>query len=397
MFIAFAGSMAGKKIIALCLEYPLALRGGVSVLVETMLPALKEHYDLVLVSPDAPGNLDRTPAASLITKHIFWEPGAVSPATSRQLAGRLAEEKVALAHFHLGGNFGFGNRFPGHCPIPYAAQSGIRVCSTVHLVGSVLDGYCGPQKPLWFKLALLPIAWCAKMQVLNRVRVEIAVSHHDAARLRRWYWPVRGKFTVIYHSRIRPDQLPAPVKREQMILNVGHIAARKGQQVLAEAFAKIAPRYPDWKLYLVGHVAEENVARQIRDLAISRQLEERIVLTGPRNDALDFMNRAGIYVQPSLLEALGLALQEAMSVGCPGIGSRVGGIPELIDHEATGLLVPPGDVSALANALETLLVNPTLREKYGRAAAAAIVSKGMIETQMVARHLELYDSILKGD
>jgi glycosyltransferase involved in cell wall biosynthesis len=387
--------MTGKRTIALCLEYPLALRGGVSVLVETMLPALKEHYHLVLVSPDGPGKLDGTPAAGLIEKHLFWDPAAVSRQTARQLAGRLAAEHVDLAHFHLGGNFGWGNRFPGQCPITHAARAGVLSCSTVHLVGSVLDGYCGPEKPLLFKLALLPVAWGSKIDVLRHVRAEVAVSRHDAAKLQHWYWPVQKKFSVIYHSRIKRSALPAAVKREPMILNVGHIAARKGQQVLAEAFAEIAPRHPDWKLYLVGHVAEEAVGRQIRDIASAHKLEDRIVCTGPRDDALDFMNRAGIYVQPSFLEALGLALQEAMFTGCPSIGSRVGGIPELIDHESTGLLVPAGDAHALAGALKSLMADAGLRERYGRAAAASMISRGMTEEQMIAKYLQLYESILR--
>jgi glycosyltransferase involved in cell wall biosynthesis len=384
-----------RKTIALCLEYPLALRGGVSVLVETMLPAFKEQYNLVLVSPDAPGKLDGTLAGGLIAKHFFWNPDAVSRATARQLAEQLAAARVDLAHFHIGGNFGWGNRFPGHCPITHAARLGVRTCSTVHLVGSVLDGYCGPQKPLWFKLALLPLAWASKMDVLRHLRAEIAVSHHDAAKLRRWYWPLRGKYSVIYHSRIKTSALPAVGKREPLILNVGHIAARKGQQVLAEAFAEIAPRHPDWKLCLVGHVAEEAVGRQIRDTARAHKLEERIILTGPRDDALDFMKRAGIYVQPSFLEALGLALQEAMFAGCPSIGSRVGGIPELIDDQSTGLLVPAGDARALAGALESLIVDPGLRERYGHAGAASMITRGMTEEQMLAKYLELYESILR--
>jgi glycosyltransferase involved in cell wall biosynthesis len=386
--------MSMRRTIALCLETPLAMRGGVSVLVETMLPALQERYKLVLVSPDSPGKLEGTPAAGAIAKHLFWDPGAVSRETAQRLAGQLAAEHVDLAHFHLGGNFGWGNRFPGRCPITHAARLGVRTCSTVHLVGSVLDGYCGPEKPLWFKLALLPLAWASKMDVLRHLRAEVAVSRHDAARLRRWYWPVRGKFSVIYHSRIKTLALPAAVKREPMILNVGHIAARKGQQVLAEAFAEVAPRHPEWKLCLVGHVAEEAVGRQIRDIARTRGIEERVVLTGPRDDALDFMNRAGIYVQPSYLEALGLALQEAMFTGCPGIGSRVGGIPELIDAENSGLLVPAGDARALAGALERLMTDAGLRERFGRAGAASMIARGMTEEQMMTRYVELYESIL---
>jgi hypothetical protein len=136
--------MAEPKKIALCLEYPLALRGGVSVLVETLLAGLSTHYTLVLVSPDKPSDLTKQP----ISGHIPWDPATVSPRTSRALADELAQRGVQLAHFHMGGNFGWGNRFPGHCPIPYARRLGIHACSTVHLVVSPLDGFCGPQKPL---------------------------------------------------------------------------------------------------------------------------------------------------------------------------------------------------------------------------------------------------------
>jgi glycosyltransferase involved in cell wall biosynthesis len=385
--------MSMRKTIALCLETPLALRGGVSVLVETMLPALKEHYRLVLVSPDAPGKLDGTPAAA--AKHLRWEPGAASRDTARQLAEQLAQEKVDLAHFHFGGNFGWSSRFPSRCPITYAAGLGIRTCSTVHSITSILDGYCGPQKPLWFKLALLPAAWRAKMTVLRKLRAEVAVSQHDVAKLRRWYWPVRGKFSVIYHSRVKPSALPAAVKREPMILNVGHIAARKGQLVLAEAFVEIAPRHPDWKLCLVGHVAEEAVGRQISDIARRHKLEQRIQCVGTRDDAVDFMNRAGIYAQPSYQEALGLALQEAMFTGCASVASRVGGIPELIDDQTSGLLVPAGDAPALARSLESLITDTALRERLGRAAAAAMLARGMTEERMAAKYIELYESILQ--
>jgi glycosyltransferase involved in cell wall biosynthesis len=383
-----------RKTVALCLEYPLALRGGVSVLVETMLPAMKEYYDLVLVSPDAPGNLDGTPAAGLIKKHLLWQPDAPSRETARQLAGQLKDEGVDLAHFHFGGNFGWSSRLPGRCPVNHAAAMGVRTCSTVHLITSILDGYCGPQKPLWFKLALLPAAWRAKVKLLRNLHAEVAVSRHDAGKLRRWYWPVRGKFRVIYHSRVRQSALPAPVKREPMILNVGHIAARKGQLVLAEAFAEIAPRHPEWKLCLVGHFAEQEIEHRINEIARAHKLEERIVCAGARNDTMDFMNRAGIYVQPSYLEALGLALQEAMFTGCPSIGTRVGGIPELIDGESTGLLVPAGDVRAMARALERLISDNALRERFGRAAAASMIARGMTEQQMVAKYIELYESIL---
>jgi glycosyltransferase involved in cell wall biosynthesis len=388
--------MAERKKIALCLEYPLALRGGVSVLVETLLAGLQKHYDLILVSPDRPENLVSRPVAALIAGHVAWNPAMVSPRTSRHLAEELAKRGVRLAHFHLGGVFGWGNRFPGHCPITYANKLGIAVCSTVHLVVDPLDGFCGPKKPLWFKLALLPIAWTGKLQSLANVRREIAVSQHDAAKLRRWYWPARGKFLQMYHSRLRAGSQPTPaVNREPMVLNVGHIAWRKGQIVLAEAFAQIAAKHPEWKLYLAGAPLEESTVEKIREIARTNGLEERILMPGEREDAFHLMRRAGIYVQPSYHEALGLALQEALFLGCASIGTRAGGIPELIDHERTGLLVEPGQPAQMARALETLMSDPQLREQYGQRGAASIVEKGMTAEEMVANHFQLYESILR--
>jgi glycosyltransferase involved in cell wall biosynthesis len=302
---------------------------------------------------------------------------------------------VALAHFHLGGTYGWGNRFPGQAPMPYVKLRGIAVVSTVHLVVSPLDGYCGPQKPLWFKLAMFPLAWLGKMHALFHTRREIAVSKHDARKLRRWYWPLRGRFLQIYHSRLREESRRGQdALRERLVLNVGHIAERKGQAVLAEAFARLAAKHPDWKLCLAGGALESATLEKIHSIINSNQLADRILLTGERNDAMEMMKRAGIYVQPSLQEALGLALQEAMFQGCPSIGSRVGGIPELIEHERTGLLVEANDVAALAGALDTLMSDSAMREKFSRAAANSIVEKGMTAARMCANHIQLYESIL---
>jgi len=105
------------------------------------------------------------------------------------------------------------------------------------------------------------------------------------------------------------------------------------------------------------------------------------------------MRRAAIYVQPSFWEALGLALQEAMFCGCACIGSRAGGIPELIRENETGLLFEPGNSAQLAGALEQLIANEKRREQLGLAAARSILELGMTAKAMAQRLLELYESI----
>ncbi len=383
--------------IALGLEYPISLRGGVSILVETLLKEFaRRNHEVVLISPDSAATLNESGIAGLVRKHVPWDPPGFRHSQPGLLADQLMEAGVQLAHFHMGGVYGWGNRVPNRCPIAHLNRRGIPCFSTVHLVVSPLDGFCGPQRPLWFKLLLLPLAWSGKLDQLRNVRAEIAVSRHDYDKLRRWYWPLRKRFVQIYHSRLSQALTPAPVvEREPVILNVGHLAWRKGQAVLAEAFAGIAQRYPEWKLQLAGHEAEDATREEIRRIAQANRLELRILFLGQRDDALDLMRRAAIYVQPSFWEALGLALQEAMSCGCPAIGSCAGGIPELIDDGRTGFLVEPGNVSQLSVALERLMREPLQRQQLGQAAAASIRAKGMTVESMVQRHLELYATAIR--
>ena len=157
--------------IALCLEYPLGLRGGVSVLVETLMAQLAQRgHEIVLVSPDTPETLRSKDASGLVKQHIYWNQPKPSRADARKLAEQLAAAKIDVAHFHAGGNYGWGNRLPYRCPIYFLDRLDVPCLFTAHLVVDVFNGYCGPQKPGWFKLLLLPLAWCGKMQQLRHTR-----------------------------------------------------------------------------------------------------------------------------------------------------------------------------------------------------------------------------------
>lgn len=375
--------------IALCLEFPIDHHGGTEVLVSELVKGLSQEHQIILVSPDA--SLERSAIAPFVTQHISFEPRWNSRAKAEALAETIAHAKPDIAHFHFGGSYGWGNRFPFRCPLYFLQRKNIPCLSTVHLAVSILDGYCGPQKPLWFKWLMLPLAWCGKLQQLQSVRYEIAVSQHDFEKLRRWYWPFQKRYTQIYHSRLKELPTPPAPNRAPLILNVGHIAWRKGQHVLVEAFARIAQRHPEWILQLAGSYTEESIS-PLRRLIGQHHLENRVFLLGARSDALDLMQGAAIYVQPSFWEALGLALQEALFTGCACIGSRAGGIPELIQHERTGLLYEPGNVEQLAQALEQLMNNPARREELGRNAATSVRERGMTAERMIQRHLELYQT-----
>ena len=381
--------------IAFGLEYPLAFGGGVSALVRELVRGMRDQFRLVLVSPDPPG----TEAALReigVDEHFFWEPAAPGRLQAQAMAARLVAAEVRLAHLHSGGTYTWGVRAVGASPFSALRRAGIPALSTVHTAVGLLEGYLGPQRPVWLKIALLPPAWLAKIAAVRAVETEIAVSRTDYEKLRRWYWPVRRKFRYIYHSCLSPaDHSAISGARENVVLSVGHVARRKGQPLLAQAWARIAHAHPDWRLQIVGGVVGPDAEQEIRAVINERGLGRQIELLGEQQDVPDRMRRAGIFVQPSFFEGLPLALQEALFYGCACVATRIDGHLELVEHDRTGLFVPPGDEASLAAALEKLIEEPALRNRLGAEGAKSIAAKGMLRDRMIEQHRALYQSILQ--
>ena len=98
---------------------------------------------------------------------------------------------------------------------------------------------------------------------------------------------------------------------------------------------------------------------------------------------------------PSLRESFGIVALEAMAMKLPVIASRIGGLEEVVEHERTGLLVPPGDAAALAEAIRTLAENPEMRRNMGEAGRQRVAEKFSIEST-IRRTEALYLECLEG-
>jgi glycosyltransferase involved in cell wall biosynthesis len=379
--------MPGRPRIALCLEYPLGLRGGVSVIVEEVIAGLSDEFEFILASPDDPHELAAHPVSSRLVAHL---PLSFDALSTNDLPARLRESGVHLAHFHAGGAYGWGNCWPVASLPERCSREGIACLWTDHLVIDAFNGYLGGARPLPIRMAAFPFAWAGKLRQMRAVACEVAVSQHDRAVLATRYFPLSSRLRRIYHSRLDESEAPSSERRREEILNVGHIAFRKGQHILAAAFASVAVEFPDWSLVLAGHDAGDGCWQEIERIAAAAHLEDRIRMPGAVDHVAFLQRAAAIYVQPSIHEALGLALQEAIFRGCPSIGTRAGGIPEVIEEGVTGLLVPPSDVAALAAALKQLITQPELREKFSSAGRASIVAKKMTRQGMLDSHRALY-------
>jgi glycosyltransferase involved in cell wall biosynthesis len=135
----------------------------------------------------------------------------------------------------------------------------------------------------------------------------------------------------------------------------------KGHKELFTAMARLRERHPVHALIVGGGRREA----EVRELAASLGLAGAVHFLGPRRDVPDLLSAMDILVLPSHTEGFGRALVEAMAAGLPVIATRVGGMPEVVTDGENGLLIPPRDAGALAEALERLLADPAWAQHLG--------------------------------
>ena len=149
----------------------------------------------------------------------------------------------------------------------------------------------------------------------------------------------------------------------QVVAIVGSVIPRKGQIHAVRAMPKILAASPGAKLLLVGEIGHTGYADDIRQTAADLGVAHHIVWAGERDDINRILAAVDVSVLPSLGEALPMTILEAMAAGRPVVATNVGGIPECVQSGKTGILVPPRNGDALAQAVTRLLTDPTEREK----------------------------------
>jgi len=174
---------------------------------------------------------------------------------------------------------------------------------------------------------------------------------------------------------------------------VAQLIARKGHGLLLRALPALLAEQPRLQLVFFGQ--GPLAGRLVRQIAAAG-LSGRVHLVGFRDDLAELLPCLTLLVHPALMEGLGVSLLQAAAAGVPIIASRVGGIPEVVADGVTGLLVPPGDVAALEQAMRGLLAAPGLRQQLGRAAADRVRREFSIEG-MVEGNLAVYHELLAGN
>jgi len=240
----------------------------------------------------------------------------------------------------------------------------------------------------------IALRW-AMRQSDHTVTVSRATQRQFATELR----VDESRFTVVPNGVPPADGDAARVRaefgieeRDCVLLAVGTLERHKGHRVLLEALARLASAgvAAPWKLIIAGGRGGDQHQAML-DYIRANGLSERVHIVLNRSDIADLLALADVFVMPSLWEGLPMALLEAMLARKAIVASATAGIPEAIVDGREGLLVPPGDASALADALRLVLADPARRATLGEAAAAR-ANRDFTVAVMGDRYQALYAS-----
>ena len=178
----------------------------------------------------------------------------------------------------------------------------------------------------------------------------------------------------------------------KIIASIAQLIPEKGLNYLIEAAAYLVKRNSNLYFFLIG----EGRQRDEFEVMVSQLgLQDNIIFTGLRSDTESFLAVADIFVLLSVWEeAFAFSLLEAMAAHCPVVASRTGAIPESVIHGETGLLVPPRDGAAAAQAIQYLLDHNQEREQMGIAARKRVEDHFSLE-RWVSETIQLYEEILQ--
>ncbi len=343
---------------------------GVTTYAENLVRVLSQRHRLMLVSPGGPAaeRIGGMAAVSLVAPGLArW--GLFKPGRRRLL--REAESfRPELVHALSG--------HAARAAAEVSARMGLPVIITSH------HYLRGP----------------GELGLHKRVRRVLAVSQALRENLVNTGKVPRERVDVVpnginvknYTPREEPEPAPGDPERLPVVGYFGRLAKRKGPEFLVRAAAELRGRGIDAEYVLVGEGPEMS---SLNSLARQLGVRDRITFRDVPLPARDVMPAFDIYVAPSLQEAMGINILEAMACRVAVVASAVGGIFTVIRDCENGLLASPGDHLALADRIQDLITDPVRRREVARAGRETVEREFSVETMLAATESTYYAAFEK--
>jgi glycosyltransferase involved in cell wall biosynthesis len=360
------------------LSFP--FRGGVEEHALSVLIALRNNGFAPFVAAPAPLLKIMEPelaafgvrcAAIEISSPLDWRGAAL-------LAAMLKRERIDLVHCHMA--------TATLCALPAARMAGAMIIETCH------------GREFWRKGRRVKASFWVDRQASRFVDKYIAVSNAAAQHLRQVKGISEDKIVVILNGRDltrlippTPEETAAAraelgLHNEPTVLLLGRLAEEKGHALLIEALKLLDSRWPSLIAIFAGTGPLE---AEVRALCKAAGVTDRVRFLGYRQDLRPVLAAADMVVLPSVSEGLPLAAVEALAAARPIVATAVGGTPEVVLNDQTGLLIPPGNPAALAEAMDRVLSDRSLALRLGTSGRTFVERHFDVRTQ-VERTVALY-------
>jgi L-malate glycosyltransferase len=321
----------------------------------------RERYELVVWFLVRGGPLvDELSAAGCRTRLVPWTSGPRQPHQALRFWRALRSESPAIVHQHFGGRTVRAViRRATHAPV------------VVHLHSRIDEAH--DNRPKRFSI--------------SDADAVVAVSHAVAD-------GVGAASAQVIYPGVEVDAPHGSRLRVPFVIGTaGRLVELKGYGCLIEAMRPLMAEVSELQLEIAGDGPERAaLERQAADLGLA----DRVRFLGWKPDIRSVMRNWDLYVQPSIEEGFGLAVLEAMATGLPVVATAVGGLMELVEHESTGWLVPPGDTQALERTLLNAMRGCEWLNEIGAAGRARAVHHFSAD-RMAAQIAAVYDRLLHDD
>ncbi len=250
-------------------------------------------------------------------------------------------------------------------------------------------GWAFNEERPWWQRPLMHLIYAATVLLSEKTICVSKAVRNDLA----WFPDVMGRFVTIYNGVDAPTLLPRTEARAALggsdgfwLGMIAELHKTKRIEDAIRAVAELKGLHPELSLTVIG---EGELREWLTEYATHYGVADRVRFPGFLDNAASYLSAFDLFLMPSRSEALALALIEAGYANLPVIASRVGGIPEVVRHKKTGLLVPRENPHALARAIRTLIENPEEAKEYATALHTSVQER-FSKARMVEETFAVY-------
>lgn len=373
-------------------QFPLdsaLIRGGVESSINGLARELSKHHEVFVMDIPRMGIDDSIEQCDAIRVYRFRNKGKHQRDSAKridEICSIISEIKPSVCHIH-------GTSFFSWKMYRSLTRQGIPALVTVHGLVSVEK-----KKALQRRFSLKGFYQYfeqsnAERKLLNSVQRVIVDTKYVADALPGYHLKHIPRTIIIPQGIDQHFFSMSCTSFSHEILSVGAISRRKGHHLLIQSFELLCEKIHDVHLTVCGNLTDKDYLDELMLYVSNSPHKNQISLvTDASKDDLDcFFQHAGLFVLHSQEESQGIVLAEAMATGLPIVATRVGGIPDVVDENRTGLLVEYGDILGFADAMSSLLLS---REKWATLSDACRSAANRFSWQGIASRIEALYEVL---